>query len=139
MILRQKGKIHDTDDLGQVLWRCGLAPGDSDTRERSWEILARALGGSGNTRSAVLERLRARAQFATEALVDDLPPGVVPSCEPEPKCSLGTRMVVACTARSGRCLLRSGGEQPREGRCWRTAAQCRRHLIPGYGRWSRVD
>lgn len=73
--LRPKSELEDADDLGIVLWRCGFRPSDASARERPWELLARALGGSGSTRSTTLERLEARGQLATAALVEQLPPG----------------------------------------------------------------
>ena len=73
--LRPKAELKDADHLGVVLWRCGFAPSDASARERPWDLLPKVLGGSGSTRSATLDRLEARGQYATAKLVEQLPPG----------------------------------------------------------------
>jgi hypothetical protein len=80
--LRSKSELDVVDDLGVALWRCGIAPDDVAVRERPWDTLSRVLGGGGTTRSAVLERLRARGQQATAELIDGLPLGSGSSPQP---------------------------------------------------------
>jgi hypothetical protein len=77
IVLRTWDELDGADEIGQLLWRCGLDPADPGIRGNVWGRLARTLGGSKSTRDEVRRRLEERRDPDLLALLDDV--GIVAS------------------------------------------------------------
>ena len=72
LVPRKRRELRPGDDLGRLLWGCGIEPNDEGARGNPWAALSRALGGTIPNRQAVRQRLIERGNVELVEALDGI-------------------------------------------------------------------